>query len=332
MAWRKLYVCAIALVAGCTSLLVSPNASPTLQRVTEVRYVMGTLLDITLYAPSEEEGRAILNDTFQVAEHLDSVLSTWKPESPVSVFNRDTNTALRPVDPHVYRIANASVVLSQRTAGAFNVTVRPLVEMWERSAKSGKAPTAPEIANTRRLLASDAVLVSPPSFLGKKLPGVMIETGGIGKGYAVDEMVTLLRSRGVANAFINFGRSSIAALGTPPGASGWKMEIALSETSTDGTLELRNETLSVSRAKGTPFVVNGITYAHIFDPRTAMPVTTSRGAALRGPSATDGEAFVKYLIVRGAPTSNVERAWGDVAWIVKEQDSVRTSKGFAFTH
>lgn len=332
MAWRKLYLSAITLLAGCASVVATPTTSPTLHRVSEVRYVMGTLLDITLYAPSEAEGRAILNDTFQVAENLDSVLSTWKPESPVSVFNRDTNTVVRPVDPHLYRIVTASLDLSQRTAGAFNVTVRPLVQMWERSAKSGKAPTAPEIANTRRLVASDALIVSHPSSLGKKLPGVMIETGGIGKGYAVDEMVTLLRSRGVANAFINFGRSSIAALGAPPGASGWELEIALSETSTDGTVELRDETLSVSRAKGTPFVVNGIAYAHIFDPRTALPVTTSRGAALRGPSATDGEAFVKYLIVRGAPTSNVERAWGDVAWIVKEQDSVRTSTGFAFTH
>jgi thiamine biosynthesis lipoprotein len=290
---------------------------------------MGTLLDITLYAPSEAQGRAILNDTFQVAEHLDSVLSTWKPESPVSVFNRDTNTDLRPVDPHLYRVMITSQELSDKTDGAFNVTVRPLVEMWERAAKSRRAPTTREIAVAKRLIAQNPLRLSPPSSMGKKLPGVMIETGGIGKGYAIDEMIKLLRSRGVSQAFINFGRSSMAAIGTPPGASGWKTELALSEISSDGLLELRDETLSVSQARGTPFVVNGVAYAHIFDPRTAMPVKTARGAAVRGPSATAGEAFVKYLIIRGAPPPRVARKWGDVAWIVRNGELVERSEGGA---
>ena len=294
-----------------------------------MRYVMGTLLDITLYAPSEQEGRAILNDTFQVAEHLDSVLSTWKPESPVSVFNRDTNTSPRPVDPHLYRVVEASQELTDRTDGAFTIAVRPLVEMWERAAKSGHAPTELERATTMRFVARDALQLSQPSSLGKKLPGVMIEMGGIGKGYAVDEMTKLLRTRGVSQAFINFGRSSMAAIGAPPGASGWAIELALGESTSDGMLELRDETLSVSRARGTPFVVNGVAYAHIFDPKTGMPVTTSRGAAIRGPSATDGEAFVKYLVIRGVPAPHLASAWGDVSWAVMSGDSVTKSKEFA---
>jgi thiamine biosynthesis lipoprotein len=157
----------------------------------------------------------------------------------------------------------------------------------------------------------------------------MIETGGIGKGYAVDQMVQLLRARGVSRAFINFGRSSMAALGAPPGASGWITELALSARSSEGILTLRDETLSVSRAHGTPFIINGVAYAHIFDPKTGMPVTTSRGAALRGPSATDGEAFVKYLVIRGAPSPKVSGTWGEVAWMVRDGATVRSSNNFA---
>jgi thiamine biosynthesis lipoprotein len=289
---------------------------------------MGTLLDITLYAPSEEEGRAILNDTFRVAEDLDSVLSTWKPESPVSTFNRGTTTAPQRVDPHLYQVVSVCQDLMRRTDGAFNIAVRPLVEMWEHAAQSGQAPTTIELVASKRLIAHDVIPLSLPSSLGKKFPGVMIETGGIGKGYAVDEMVKFLRDRGVSQAFINFGRSSMAAIGAPPGAEGWVIELALNEAGSDGMLELRDETLSVSRARGTPFIVNGVAYAHIFDPKTGMPVTTVRGAAVRGLSATNGEAFVKYLIIRGVPLPHIARAWGDVTWIVRNGDSVERSKGF----
>ena len=316
------------LCVGCSVSSREGSSPQALQQVSEIRYVMGTLLDITLFAPSHQEGRAILNGTFEIAQHLDNVLSTWKPESPLSVFNRDSSTKLRPVDPDLYAVAMSSQELSQKTDQAFTIGVRPLVTMWERAAKTGIAPSPLAIARAKELIAPKNLLTSPPANLGKRLPEIMIETGGIGKGYAVDKMVSYLTSRGVRHALINFGRSSIAAIGAPPHARGWRMELALTEGSTEGTVELRDETLSVSRARGTPFIVNGVAYAHIFDPQNGMPVKASRGAAIRGPSATDGEAFVKYLIIRGAPPGSVVKAWGNVAWIVRNGDSIESSDRF----
>ena len=94
----------MSLCLGCSITSHEATPPPALHKVSEVRYVMGTLLDITLFTPSQREGRVVLNDTFEIAEHLDSVLSTWKPESPVSVFNRDTSTQLRSVDPALYAL------------------------------------------------------------------------------------------------------------------------------------------------------------------------------------------------------------------------------------
>ena len=322
---------AMSLCVGCSGMSYNSSPPPPLEQVSEIRYVMGTLLDITIFASSPSKGREILNDTFAIAERLDSVLSTWKPESPVSVFNRDTSTGLRPVDPDLFALVVRSQELSDKTDHAFTIGVRPLVEMWEAAAKTGVPPSPSTIARVKTLISPSNINTSPPSNLGKMYPAVMIETGGIGKGYAVDAMSTYLKSRGVRHAFINFGRSSIAAIGTPPGATGWRMELALSEGSSDGSVELRDETLSVSRARGTPFVINGIAYAHIFDPRTGMPVKTSRGAAVRGPSATDGEAFVKYLIIRGSPSAPVAPTWGGVDWIVRNGNSVERTAGFALS-
>lgn len=318
----------MSLCVGCSVASRQHSQPPQLHKVSEIRYVMGTLLDITLFAPSHQEGRKILNDTFTIAEHLDTVLSTWKPESPVSVFNRDRSTTLREVDPDLYAIVVRSQGLSDKTDQAFTIGVRPLVEMWEGAAKTGVAPSRAAIARVKTLISPSNIITSPPSKLGKRYPEVSIETGGIGKGYAVDAMRDYLRSKGIRHAFINFGRSSIAALGAPPGTSGWMMELALTESSTDGAIELSDETLSVSRAKGTPFVINGVAYAHIFDPRTGAPVETVRGAAVRGPSATDAEAFVKYLVIRGAPSTSVAGTWGEVGWIVRSHDTIESSTHF----
>ncbi|MEY4667525.1 MAG: hypothetical protein RL518_224 [Pseudomonadota bacterium] len=328
MQLTRLFMIAMSLCVGCSALSHKDAPPPPLHKISEIRYVMGTLLEVTIFAPSKQEGREILNETFKVGEHLDNVLSTWKPESPVSRFNRDRSITLRPVDPDLYALVDQARQLAEKTDNAFTIGVRPLVEMWESAARTGIMPSPSAVARVKNLITPSKILSSPPSNLGKGAPGVRIETGGIGKGYAVDAMRAYLTSRGIEHAFINLGRSSIAAIGAPPGASGWKIELALTDTSSEGTIELRDETLSVSRAKGTPFVVNGVQYAHIFDPRTGTPVSTSRGAAIRGRSATEGEAFVKYLVIRGAPPAHVAATWGDVDWIVRHAERVERTKGF----
>jgi thiamine biosynthesis lipoprotein len=203
--------------------------------------------------------------------------------------------------------------------------------MWEVAARRGSPPTKRDIASVKELVSPSALEVVSPRSLRKRFPGVMIETGGIGKGYAVDAMLEFLRSRGVSSAFINFGRSSLGVIGAPPGEDGWIVDVALVEGSSDARLSLRDETLSVSRARGNPFVVNGRSYAHIFDPMTASPVSISRGAAIRGNSATKGEAYVKYLVIRGAPSLKVTNRWDGARWIVREGDQVKASSDLATT-
>lgn len=328
MARSLLTAVVTSLLVGCSHLTPSTPPSPTPYKASEIRYVMGTLLDITIYAPSKEEGRRALDDTFAVAERLDSTLSTWKPESAVSEFNRDQSTELHSVNGDLYNIVALSPHLSEITDGAFTIGVRPLVEMWESAAKRGRAPTPEEVRRARTLIAPKNFISSPPSQIRKSDPRAKIETGGVGKGYAVDEMIRLLRSRGITDAFINFGRSSIAALGAPPAASGWTVEVELTESSREGAVTLRDETLSVSRARGNPFVVNGKSYAHVFDPKTGMPVSVSRGAAVRGPSATEGEGLVKYLVIRGAPKPSLARRWGQVEWMVRDERASARSTEF----
>lgn len=316
-----------ALGCGYSSLL--PPASPPLVRVSQVRYTMGTLLDLTVYASSEREGRRLIDEAYAIAERLNQQLSTWIPDSPVSVFNRQRVTTSTRVSADVYAIVERSRELSRKTEGAFSITVRPLVDLWDLSAKRNELPSAGELSRMKELVAPDSLEVVSPDSIKKSHSEVMIETGGIGKGYAVDAMLTFLRGQGVSAAFINFGRSSIGAIGAPPDEAGWVVDVSLVEGQVDARVWLRDETLSVSRARGNPFVVAGRSYAHIFDPTTAAPVTVSRGAATRGSSATDGEAYVKYLVIRGAPSVFIARQWDGAQWMVREGEKLATSKTFS---
>jgi len=285
-------------------------------------------MDVTVYASSEQEGRRLIDGAYAIAESLNRELSTWIADSPVSVFNRQRATTPMQVSADIHMLVERSRALSDKTEGAFSITVRPLVDLWELSAKRNALPSAGELSQMKELVSAEALEVVSTDSIRKRHPGVMIETGGIGKGYAVDSMLTYLRQQGVSAAFINFGRSSLGAIGSPPGERGWLVDVSLVEGRVDTRIWLRDETLSVSRARGNPFVVAGRSYAHIFDPATASPVVLSRGAAVRGRSATEGEAYVKYLVIRGVPPARVAERWGGAEWMVREGGRLEGSAAF----
>ena len=132
-------------------------------------------------------------------------------------------------------------------------------------------------------------------------PGVELDLGGIGKGYAVDRVVELLRRRGVGSALVNLGGSSVYGLGAPPGGEAW--EVGILDPSDPGrravSVALRDRALSVSGGYGRSFEKDGVTYSHIMDPRTGRPVAGVLSVAVVGASATDGDALDNVLFVQG---------------------------------
>ena len=132
-------------------------------------------------------------------------------------------------------------------------------------------------------------------------PGVELDLGGIGKGYAVDRVVELLRRRGVASALVNLGGSSVYGLGAPPGKTAWEVGIQdpTDPAKTAVTVTLRDRALSVSGGYARFFEENGVTYAHILDPRTGRPVQGVLSVAILSDSATDGDALDNVLFVQG---------------------------------
>jgi thiamine biosynthesis lipoprotein len=133
-------------------------------------------------------------------------------------------------------------------------------------------------------------------------PGVELDPGGIGKGYAIDRMVGVLKDRGVRTAFLSAGGSSIYGLGAPPeDARGWST--AIRDPRDAGRVAaqvfLKDASLSTSGSYEKFFRAGGRVFSHIMDPRTGFPATGTISVSVVAPRAIDGEAWTKAFFVNG---------------------------------
>ncbi|MBA3888633.1 MAG: FAD:protein FMN transferase, partial [Acidobacteria bacterium] len=133
-------------------------------------------------------------------------------------------------------------------------------------------------------------------------PGIDLDPGGIGKGYAVDRMVDVLKSRGIATALVSAAGSSIYGLGAPPeDPNGWRINISAPGDPGRHAAEvyLRNMSISTSGSYEKFFEAEGRRYSHVLDPRTGYPAQGAAAVSVMAPRALDSEAWTKPYFVNG---------------------------------
>jgi thiamine biosynthesis lipoprotein len=161
--------------------------------------------------------------------------------------------------------------------------------------------------------------------------GVMIDLGAIGKGYAIDCAMRLLREAGVTSALLHGGTSTTYAIGAPPREEAWQVAIASAPESSGGVgplpqtiVRLRDEALSVSAGWGKSFVADGKTCGHVLDPRTGRPAARALLAAVALPSATESDALSTALLVAGrAGGRRMERLRPEMRTLLLTRDDRR---------
>lgn len=288
-----------ALLAALSALACAASPPPPpLIEISDGRLAMGTLLEITLYAPAAAPARETLDELFGLAREMDASLSRYDPESELSKLNLAAGRGPALVGPELARILEASVAYSRLTRGTFDVTVGPLVALWTRAGESGVAPSARAIAQARSLVGADQIRVEG-SRAALAREGVSVDLGGIAKGWALDRMLPLLRERGIERALLDFGQSSLWALGAPPGAAGWRLLARGPGDTVLGVLTLSDQALSVSGSLGQWVEIGGRRYGHVLDPRSGLPLERRRQALVVAPEAALAEALSKALLILG---------------------------------
>jgi len=324
MGTRMQFLAAAAAFAATLVLAAGGHAGEAAAaQAHEIRWVMGTALEIAVHDADSTRAWAALRAAFDEAQRLDRLLSNYRPESELSRLNAGAGRAQRvPAELNAYlRRAKRD---AERTGGAFDITVGPLVTLYRNG-----VPSPAEIVRARNLVGSELLQFPDSVTVTLSREGMSLDPGGDGKGYAVDAMVAILRDAGITRAWIDFGRSSVYGLGSPEDRSAWIAALPLFEEHSHLEILLRDCGMSVS-ASHIPEDQSGTLKAHIVDPRTGALIVERRMAVAIGPSATDAEVLTKALIVDGeAGLRRVEGFDGAEAALFTPGGKESSSPGFA---
>jgi thiamine biosynthesis lipoprotein len=248
---------------------------------------MGTAARIVLYAPDDEEADRGARAAFEEIARIEACISDYDPESELSRLREGEQV----VSEKLFEVLAAARHFSEITGGAFDVTVGPVVALWRRGVPPDQAEreAALESVGWRNL-------VLDPSRRTVRLakPGMRLDPGGIGKGYAADEALSLLARQGVRRALVDLG-GDLALGDPPPGRSGWRVEIEGEE----GRREILLSNCGVAASGDTERFVEagGRRYSHILDPRTGIGVEHGRRVSVVAPDCTTADALATALSV-----------------------------------
>jgi thiamine biosynthesis lipoprotein len=277
----------------------SPLCAQTLYR--GEHQAMGTTWTILLYAGDATTGQDALDAAFEEADRVDNLLSNYKPESELSRVNREAAAGPVTTDPETFAFLQTAMHHSEVSNGAFDITVGRLLRTWGFFDHAGKVPTPAERAADAAGVGWKHVLLDPANrtvrFVDSR--SLELDPGSIGKGYAVDRIVNVLRGLGIKCAFLSAGSSSVYAIGAPPGKDGWTVDIPDPHTQGHllGTVQLRDRSLSTGACTEKFFIQAGHRYCHIFDPRTLMPVEGMLQTSVIAPLAVDSDALGTSVFV-----------------------------------
>ena len=289
-------------VVGIVSLSFLALGGPVRACEIDGRYIMGTVFQATLcQAEPTSQGQmgAVWREVFSTAQRFDALFTTYAPHSPLSHLNAQAGQGLQAVPAEVSDILRLSQRYADLTNGAFDITVRPLLSLWRHAETTQTQPTATAIRRTLRFIGSQKLHFAAPHRVGLPAPSMALDLGGIGKGYALDRIAKQLHEQRLTNALLNFGQSSLWALGRPTDGEGWRLLLRQPNGEIIGVATFSDQAVSISGSLGQSMQVEGQRYGHIIDPRTGRPVQRDLLACVVAPSAAQAEALSTALLILG---------------------------------
>ncbi len=288
---------------------------------------MRTRFEIALWGERPDSLRAVAEEALEEIRGLHVQLSAYDTGS--DVYELNACAAERPVrvEPRLFALLKRAAELSERTGGAFDITVGPLLEAWGFAGGSGREADPDALAAACERVGQALVLLDERDCTVRYArEGVRIDLGAIGKGYALERAADIVREIEPAGALLHGGTSSVLAMGADPDGEPWRVAIAHPadpECAVCG-VSLCDESLSVSAAHGKAFERDGRVLGHVLDPRAGAPAEGAELAAVVCPSPAEGDALSTALMVRGSAwLPGLCADWGARALVV-EQGRVTT--------
>jgi FAD:protein FMN transferase len=295
---RKLAASLVFLLA-----IASSSGAEPLLRIERSAPAMGTTYTIDIYGRNTGVMQAAAEGALEEAGRIDRMLSNYRPESELTRVNEHAADQPVKISRELFDLLTTCIEYSRASQGAFDITVGPLMKVWGFYKDSGRLPDRAEVRAALGQIGYRNIELNPASHTIRfARQGVSLDPGGVGKGYAVDKMVEVLRKSGIACALVSGGGSSIYGMGAPPdNPKGWYVRVRdpKDEKKTAAEVYLRDESISTSGNYEKFFWTGGKLYSHIMDPRTGFPAEGMLAVSVVAPKTLDSEVWAKPYYILG---------------------------------
>jgi thiamine biosynthesis lipoprotein len=271
--------------------------------------------------PEQSPAVSAAREALAEADRLEAAWSVFRDDSEIAALNRAAGTGPQAVAPELAALLARCQTLAAETAGAFDVTATPLSRCWGLLARQGRVPGEHALLAARALVGMDKVQIDAggePPTIALQAPGVELNLGAIGKGYAVDQVARALRDRDAGPALVSAGDSSAAAVGAPRG--GWV--ITLRGFGGAVRLRLRHGATGTSGSGEQGLDAGDRRLGHVIDPRTGVPVDGRRRVTVVARDAATADALSTAFLIGGPALARRYVARHDETLVVISEDTL----------
>ena len=284
--------------------VADPQAEAYLIRIG--RRAMACQFQVFLNAGQYTDDSEIAIGALDEIDELESMLTVYRRDSEISLLNERAAAEAVAVSDSVLALIELCLLLFKSTDGAFDATAGPLADLWSQARRSGAVPPTEAIAAALTVVGSQLLRLDGKRQQVRFLrPGVSLNFGGIGKGFALEAASRYLKLAGAENFLFHGGRSSVLACGCRASGSGeepWQVGLVdpLRPSERLAEIILRDCALSTSGSQAQSFQYQGRRYGHILDPRSGQPADAGiLSATVLHPDAAWADALSTALYVLG---------------------------------
>ena len=294
---------AFLLLTGCKS---------TQERITKQSFAFDTVVSIT----ADEKDKEHVDSALELCNEYENIFSRTSPESELYKINI---SAKKDLSPHMKNVVGFSLDFSEKTKGAFDITVAPLSTLWNVNSRK-EPPTEAEVKEALSTVGYERLSLSPFS-----LNGAMLDLGAVAKGYIADKLAESFKEKGVDNVIIDLG-GNIVVLG--------EYTVGIRNPSSPdevfATIRLKDKSAVTSGAYQRYFEYEGKRYHHIIDPRTGYSAQSGiSSVTVISPSSMHADALSTAIFILGEDALSLCNEFTDTdALIITDNGDVITTDGF----
>ncbi|WP_432408456.1 FAD:protein FMN transferase [Wukongibacter sp. M2B1] len=283
----------IALVmSGCSNNISEVNKDP----ISKTEFVLGTVVTIKIYDNIEEDiGEEIFNKSFSRLREIENKMTINANESEIININSKAGKDFAKVSEDTLEVIKRGKYFSELSKGRFDISIGPLVKLWNIGTEAAKVPSEEEIKEQKALVSYDKVVIDETdSRVMLKDEGMLLDLGGIAKGYGADAVVDILKENNIKHAIINIG-GNVFAHGNKNDGTLWRVGVQNPKSSRGeyiGITEVMDQTVVTSGIYERFFEEEGKRYHHILDSATGYPVENNlTGVSIIAESSIDADSL-----------------------------------------